>query len=134
MISMDSSTRAEMIRKGNQAFNEGKYPEARELFTKADYKDGLVRLGDYYMFDRRLPLLAYGYYKRAGAMRKIEEIQKRMVLALGEWIGRDKIKPESLQRLESGFAPDMTTDREGMVSVPVSPFLKDAALKILAKK
>ncbi|HMU84623.1 MAG TPA: hypothetical protein PKC35_14865, partial [Leptospiraceae bacterium] len=115
---MDSSTRAEMIRKGNQAFNEGKYPEARELFTKADYKDGLVRLGDYYMFDRRLPLLAYGYYKRAGAMRKIEEIQKRMVLALGEWIGRDKIKPESLQRLESGFAPDMTTDREGMVSVP----------------
>lgn len=131
---IDSKTRAELVRKGNQAFNEGEYAKARDLFTKADYKDGLIRIGDHYMYDRRLPLLAYGYYRRAGAANKIEDIQRRMVLALGEWLGRDKIRPESLRRLESGFAPDMTVDREGLVPVAVSPFLKDAALKILTKK
>ena len=49
--------RADLIRRGNAAFNAGDYPQARDLFTKAGYKDGLIRLDDYYMFERRLPLL-----------------------------------------------------------------------------
>jgi len=133
-VTLDSKTRAELVRKGNQAFNERDYPKARDFFTKAGYKDGLIRLGDYYMYERLLPLLAYGYYRRAGASSKIEDIQRRMVLALSEWLGKDKIKPDSLRQIETGFAPSMTVDSEGLVPVPVSPFLKDAALKILGKK
>ncbi|MCB1174607.1 MAG: hypothetical protein KDK39_13635 [Leptospiraceae bacterium] len=131
---MDSSTRAELIRKGNQAFNEADYRTARELFTKADYKDGLIRIGDYYMYDRRLPLLAYGYYKRAGEQSKLNDLKRRMVSALGEWIGRDKIKSESLQSLSlRPPAQSLDQDADGMIPVQVSPELRQLAIEILQK-
>lgn len=137
---MDSATRAELIRKGNAAFNAGDYPTARDCFTRSGYKDGLVRLGDYYMYDRRLPLLAYGYYKRAGAQQKIADLHRRMVGALGQWLGRDKIREESLRDLgleqphfSAGPAPE-DVDAEGMVRVPVAPELRQAALEILKNR
>ncbi|MDH5657652.1 MAG: hypothetical protein OEZ34_17185, partial [Spirochaetia bacterium] len=71
---MDSRQRAELIRKGNEAFNSGDYPLAKKLFLQSQYKDGLIRLGDYYMYEKRLPLLAYGYYQKAGATSKIEDL------------------------------------------------------------
>lgn len=130
---MEPGLRAEFIRKGNQAFNEGDYGRARELFTKAAYKDGLIRLGDYYMYEKRLPLLAYGYYKRAGANAKIEDLHRRMVLALGAWLGRDKIREESLKSLGIGGTPanNAEPDDDGMIPIQVSPVLREAALKIL---
>ena len=131
---MDSSQRAEIIRKGNRAFNEGDYRTARELFSRADYKDGLIRIGDYYMYDRRLPLLAYGYYKKAGAQTRIEDLHRRMIGALGEWIGRDKIKTESLQTLGmTGPKRDYDMDTDGMIHVPVANELRQAALQILQR-
>ncbi|MDH5657648.1 MAG: hypothetical protein OEZ34_17165 [Spirochaetia bacterium] len=130
---IDSSLRAELIRKGNEAFNAGDYPLAKKLFIQASYKDGLVRLGDYYMYEKRLPLLAYGYYKKAGAGAKIQDIQRRMIGALSEWIGKDKIKPESLSSFPRR-APLPEADQDGMIPVSVSPQLKEAALKILSGK
>jgi hypothetical protein len=139
---MDSQTRAETIREGNRAFNDGDYPRARELFTRAQYSDGLVRIGDYYMYDRRLPLLAYGYYKKAGAQKKVDDLHRRMIGALGEWIGKDKIRAESRQKFglaasaSDGKAPvvDYTAvDRDGMIAVPVAPQLRQMALSILEK-
>lgn len=130
---MDAKQRAELIRLGNQAFNAENYPEAKKYFIQADYKDGLIRLGDYYMYERRLPLLAYSYYKKAGETGKIEDLQRRMIGAIGEWIGKDKIKPESRAVLENKAA-SYSTDQEGMVEVPVSSELRDMARKILAEK
>ncbi len=133
---MDPKERAELIREGNRAFNEKDYAKARELFTRSEYRDGLVRLGDYYMYERRLPLLAYGYYKKANATAKVEDIYRRMIGALGEWLGRDKIKEESRKSLglDGGGAilPASKPDNDGMVTVPVSPLLREAAQKILA--
>jgi hypothetical protein len=129
MVDQSSRNRAELIRKGNEAFNNKDFKTARELFTKADYKDGLIRLGDYYMFERRLPLLAFGYYKRAGSEKRIEDIRRRMIGALMEWLGRDKFRPESLQMIEK--KSNVKLDGEGMVVVPVSPALRDVALKII---
>lgn len=133
MAQLDSSLRAELVRKGNQAFNAKDYQKAREYFFQADYKDGMIRLGDYYMFERRLPLLAYGYYRRAKAAGRMEDIHRRMVLALGQWLGRDAIKPESLARIETGM-PEPKVSESGMVEVPVSNFLRETALKILATR
>ena len=133
MTQLDSQLRAELVRKGNQAFNEKDYQKAREYFFQADYKDGMIRLGDHYMYERRLPLLAYGYYRRARAAAKMEDIHRRMVLALGEWLGRDAIKPESLARIETGM-PETRVNDQGMVEVPVSNFLRETARKILASK
>ncbi len=131
---MDSKERAEIIRKGNQAFNEGDYPKAKELYLRAGYKDGLIRLGDYYMFERRLPLLAYGYYKKAGATRKIEDLQRRMVSAMGKWLGEDKLKEESRQKVAPPAQVSLKPDQDGLISVPVNPLLKETALKILQGK
>ncbi len=135
---MDSSTRAELIRQGNRAFNDGDYRKARELFTAANYKDGLVRIGDYYMYDRRLPLLAYGYYKKAGDQKKIADLHRRMIGALGEWIGHDKIRDESKAQLGMGqqsydLAEFSEPDADGMIRVPVANELREAALAILKR-
>lgn len=153
-MGLDSSTRAEMIREGNRAFNDGDYPKARDLFTRAEYKDGLIRIGDYYMYDRRLPLLAYGYYKKAGDQKKIDDLHRRMIGALGSWLGKDKIRPESRQKfgldagaglaadpefatqLANAEAPELdytNVDQDGMIPIAVAPELRQVALSILEK-
>ncbi len=129
---MDSSTRAELIRQGNQAFNAGDYSKARDLFTRANYKDGLIRLGDYYMYERRLPLLAYGYYRRAGAEAKVADLHRRMIGALGEWQGRDKLRPESVASLGLGQRANVQVDSSGMIPISVAPELRAEALRILS--
>ncbi|MCR9142456.1 MAG: hypothetical protein NXI24_09410 [bacterium] len=150
---MDSSLRAEKIREGNRAFNEGDYPRARELFTQAEYKDGLIRIGDYYMYERRLPLLAYGYYKKAGDQKKIDDLHRRMIGALGTWLGKDKIREESRKKfglndgggvmpefsseLADAPAPELdyeAVDEDGMIPISVAPSLREVALSILEKR
>lgn len=117
---MGSKDKYELIREGNAAFNDGDMRLARECFFAANYKDGLIRMGDYYMYDRKLPMLAFSYYKKAGHEQKIQEIYARMVMALGAWIGHDKIKmPEST-------LPDPEEFR-------VHPILRAKALEILEK-
>lgn len=129
---MDSKDRAELIRLGNQAFNAKDYPKAKEFFTLANYSDGLIRLGDHYMYDRRLPLLAYSYYKKAGASSKVEDLHRRMVGAIGEWLGRDKLKPESAAKVY--HTPEQVrVDEDGLVGVAVPATLKQWAENFLSQ-
>lgn len=121
---MDSKERVALIREGNQAFNAGDIRKAREFFLKADYKDGLIRLGDFFMYDKKLPMLAFGYYKKAGRQDKVDEIFQRMIYALGEWLGRDKWK------LPEGRPTPTTLNPEDF---RVHPLLRKTALDILAK-
>ena len=84
--------RAELIRKGNQEFNKLReewswetLKQATELFSAANYQDGLLRIADYLYFERKLPLLAVSYYKKAGTQggqKRISEIKNRMFLAI----------------------------------------------------
>ena len=124
---MNNSQKAEWIREGNKAFNEKNFPKAREYFIKADYKGGLLRLGDYYMFEKKLPLLAYGYYKKANAYQKIEELHQRMLLALLEWIGHDRLK----ESLPSSSNINQRVDNSEEITVNVHPKLRQQALSIL---
>jgi hypothetical protein len=129
---MDIKLRAQLIREGNQAFNAGDIRKAREIFLKTSYMDGLVRLGDYFMYDKRLPMLAFGYYKKAGRKDKVEEIFQRMILALSEWIGKDKMKPSST------FAPPANEESPKKELNPddfiIHPILKAKAMEILSQK
>ncbi|TGK15117.1 hypothetical protein EHO61_15585 [Leptospira fluminis] len=120
---MDPKERMELIREGNQAFNEGDIRKARECFLKTEYKDGLIRLGDYFMFEKKLPILAYGYYKKAGYQKRIDEIFQRMLWALSEWIGQDKFK-----------LPQTQTKALDPEDFTVHPLLKQTALDILKKQ
>lgn len=130
---MDSKERAQLIREANTAFNAGDIRKARELFLKTDYKDGLIRLGDHFMYDRKLPMLAFGYYKKAGRQDKVDEIFQRMVYALSVWLGRDKWKQPALanQMDSSTSKPSTSLNPDDFV---VHPILKATALEILSSK
>lgn len=119
---IDPKRRAELIREGNTAFNEGDYLKAKRIFLETEYKDGLIRLGDYYMYERKLPMLAYSYYKKAGYTQKIDEIFQRMMMALSVWLGKEKFKPTSIVNQ----APEINPD-----DFAVHPILRAKALEIL---
>ncbi|TGK17811.1 hypothetical protein [Leptospira stimsonii] len=128
---MDSRERAETIREGNRAFNEGDIRKARDLFVKAEYKDGLIRLGDHFMYEKKMPLLAYGYYKKAGYQKRIDEIFQRMVWALSQWIGADKFKTTPNDPLQSKNSSSSFPDAS---EFQIHPILRQTALDILKKK
>ncbi len=136
-MDFENKQRVEWVRQGNQAFNLKDYHKAADFFIKAKYKDGLERLGDYYMYERHLPLLAFGYYKKAGVQKKIDDIYRRMVNAIGEWLGRDKIKSDFLK--EDTFYSTynkkiVRVNSEGMLPISVDAKLRDQALSIISKK
>lgn len=87
---LSDQERTTLIRKGNQAFNEGNVDLASRIFKTAEYKDGLIRVGDYYYFDKRQPLLAYGYYKCANHQIMIEKISDGFIFALKHWLADGK--------------------------------------------
>lgn len=91
---MDDAQKAQLIRKGNQAFNEGNIDLASRIFKSTEYKDGLIRVGDYYYFDKHQPLMAYGYYRRANHNIMLEKINDGFIFALKCWLEEDKPKPE----------------------------------------
>ncbi|EMJ63197.1 hypothetical protein [Leptospira sp. P2653] len=129
---MDSRERAEIIREGNRAFNEGDIRKARDLFIKAEYKDGLVRLGDHFMYEKKMPLLAYGYYKKAGYQKRIDEIFQRMIWAFSQWVGTDKFKSEPTDPTVSGVSTG-----SGFLEASefrIHPMLRQTALDILKKR
>lgn len=86
---MDQRERVEMIRRGNEYFNNGDIARAEALFMKAGYRDGLTRVADYFFFDRRLPLVALKYYRLVNRQDKVKEIFERMAFALGRLLGKD---------------------------------------------
>lgn len=117
---MDKKERIALIRKGNELFNKGEIDNATKIFIKTDYRDGLARIGDYYYYEKKQPLTAFKFYKKARMDEKVNEIFERMINALGRWISEDKG--------ESSNEPVEKT-----ITVNVSAKLKKAAEDILKK-
>lgn len=59
---VDTNTRVQLIRKGNQLFADGDIQTAEKIFITIDYKDGLIRLGDYYLSHNNLYKCAQMYF------------------------------------------------------------------------
>lgn len=72
----------ELMRKGNTLFNEGRYFEAGKIFSTIGYKTGLIRLGDFFYFDKEMPLVAYGFYRNANHKPMLDKIGDSFVFAL----------------------------------------------------
>lgn len=81
-----------LIRKGNELFNKGEIEKAAKIFATTAYKDGLIRVGDYYYFDKRNPLKAFGYYCDAQYEKRIREITARMAMVIKKWLGEETSK------------------------------------------
>ncbi len=116
---MTQKERVALIRKGNELFNKGDIDTAIKIFVKTNYKDGMARIGDYYYYDKKQPLMAFKFYKKANMSKKVDEIFERMMYALGRLLGEDKLKEDNKEKKE--------------IAVNVSPILKKAAEDILKK-
>lgn len=116
---MDKKTRAELIRKGNELFNQKRYTEAEKLFMQTGYKDGLIRIGDYLYYDKKMPLAAFKYYKMTKSTRKINEIFERMVFAF-----KALLSEKTTEDVHEGIH---------LEPVDIHPKLKLAAEEILRK-
>jgi hypothetical protein len=122
-IKMDSEEKVKLVRKGNESFNKGDIKEAIKFFVKAEYRDGIMRVADYYYYDNKQPLVALKFYQMINRKDRIDEIFARMMFALGKWL-----KPSS------GKGSDYERDKNSSddeIEVKVHPKLKMLAEEII---
>jgi len=78
-----------LIRKGNELLNDGDIEKAEKIFIATAYKDGLIRIGDYYYFDKKNVFKALNLYLEAKYEKRIKELTERMALVLKQWLNED---------------------------------------------
>jgi hypothetical protein len=61
---VEPDRKVKLNRKGNELFNGGDVEAARRIFQTTGYSDGLIRVGDRYLADRR-PIDALKMYRLA---------------------------------------------------------------------
>ncbi|MDH5682059.1 MAG: hypothetical protein OEZ36_10760, partial [Spirochaetota bacterium] len=107
---MKQNDRMLYIREGNKSFNEGEIELAKKYFLKADYQSGLLRVADYYYYDKKLPLNALPLYLKCGSKDRIDEIYQRMAFALGKMLEKDKIQdsPKDVKPSADGVQKEIT--------------------------
>jgi hypothetical protein len=77
--------RVALIRKGNALFNAKKFDLAKKVFLTTGYADGLIRLGDVYMKEKK-PLEALQMYWLAPETKKVGALVERASEVLREWL------------------------------------------------
>ncbi|HQO40426.1 MAG TPA: hypothetical protein PK986_08150 [Spirochaetota bacterium] len=117
---MDSQERAGLIRKGNELFNQGEINEAMKLFVRTRYGDGIMRIADFYYYEKKQPLIALKFYRMINRSDRIEEINSRMMFAFKKMI---------MQQAEEASSPEAQE-----IEVKVHPKLKILAEEILRDK
>ena len=113
---LTDAQKTELMRKGNLLFNEGRYFEAGKIFSTIGYKTGLIRLGDFFYFDKEMPLVAYGFYRNANHKPMLDKIGDSFVFALKCLLADDNPAPaRTVQRTDdevkvrSANSPDAGT-------------------------
>lgn len=84
--SIDKYDKLLLIRKGNELFNKGNIKLAAKIFLTTGYKDGLIRIGDYYLFEKRDVAKALKYYKLSGYKKREELLAENIANLLKVWL------------------------------------------------
>jgi len=85
--------KAKLNRRGNELFNGGDIETARRIFQTTGYSDGLIRVGDRYMQDRR-PVDALKMYWLARDERKIEALVGDMAVVIQKLLREEEEQNE----------------------------------------
>jgi hypothetical protein len=88
-VELSEDKRIALIRKGNDYFNRGKYDIAKKIFLTAHYPDGLVRLGDYYLSEKK-PLEAFRMYWLAKYPRQVDKMVEKMAAIIKKWMREER--------------------------------------------
>lgn len=83
---MDKSEKVQLIRKGNELFNEGNVYQALQIFVKTEYRDGILRAADYLYYDQKQPLAALKFYQMIKRQDRVDEIYGRMMFAFSKLV------------------------------------------------
>lgn len=94
-MALTNSQKSELIRRGNELFNQGRFFEAGRIYTTVGYKMGLIRLGDLFYFEKQMPLVAYGFYRRANHKPMLDKIGDAFVFALKCLLDDGPVKPKT---------------------------------------
>jgi DNA-binding PadR family transcriptional regulator len=82
---LSTQQRVQLIRRGNEFFNQGNMEMARKVFLTLGYKDGIIRLGDLY-YEKGEPLEAFKMYREAEAQEKVDEMVIKMAQVIKKWL------------------------------------------------
>lgn len=118
---MKDKEKVKLVRAGNEHFNNGNIAEAIKFFVKAGYRDGIMRVADYYYYDKKQPLIAFKFYKMINRKDRVDEIFARMMFALGKLL---RSKPDK-EKTEENTLPDED------IEVKIHPKLKILAEEII---
>jgi len=88
-IALPGDKRIALIRKGNELFNRGEYELAKKIFLSTNYADGLVRLGDRLIKDKK-PLEAFRMYWLARHEKKRELFIRKMSSIIKHWLHEER--------------------------------------------
>ena len=81
--------KVKLNRKGNELFNMGDTEAARRIFQTTGYSDGLIRVGDRYLSDRK-PIDALKMYFLARDEKRTERIVNSAALVIQSLLNEEK--------------------------------------------
>ena len=81
--------RTQLVRRGNEFFNNGNIDAAKRIFLTVHYTDGLIRLGDYYHKKNDF-LEAFRMYWLAPDQRRVEQLAEKMAGVVRKWLSEDE--------------------------------------------
>ena len=81
--------KVKLNRKGNELFNMGDTEAARRIFQTTGYSDGLIRVGDRYLSDRK-PIDALKLYFLARDEKRTERIVNSAALVIQSLLNEEK--------------------------------------------
>jgi len=86
---VDSKTRVQLIRKGNEFFTDGNISSAEKIFLTVDYKDGIVRLGDYYFSHNNMAKACEMYFISENSS-KIDAFCEQSAKVIQKWLNEEQ--------------------------------------------
>ncbi len=85
MKKISDKQRVELIRKGNELFNNEEIEKAGKIFSAVNYIDGLIRVGDYYYSKGKL-VFALKFYNKANNKTRINKAVENILSVFKLWI------------------------------------------------
>lgn len=106
MSKIDQKKRTDLIRKGNELFNQGRLKEAIQIFATTNYRDGLARVGDHFLYERKEPVNALTFYKKAGHKKGIDYVIGNIVTTIRVIMRADKFTEDWNEYLGNNFTKE----------------------------
>ncbi|MDA8426893.1 MAG: hypothetical protein M0Z80_12225 [Treponema sp.] len=94
---VESDRKAKLNRKGNELFNRGEVETARRIFQTTGYSDGLIRIGNRYLEEKR-PVEALKMYWLARDKNKIEELVGSVAVVIQSMLREEQEREEQNER------------------------------------